>query len=74
MLLKGLGFIFIAITAACIVPCGGPKTSPRTSPIVQIIFSFLSFEISKGILRNRKFIIGLDAFLYQRFIYLALFG
>ena len=31
--------------------------------IVQIIFSFWSFEISKGILRNQKFIIGLDSFL-----------
>ena len=28
----------IAITAAGVVPCGGPKKSPRTSSIVQIIF------------------------------------
>ena len=39
-------------TAAGVVPCGGPKKSPRTSSIVQIIFSFWSFEISEGILRN----------------------
>ena len=26
-----------AITAAGVVPCGGPKKSPRTSSIVQII-------------------------------------
>ena len=39
-----------------------PKKSPRTSYIVQIIFSFLSFEISEGILRNQKIIIGLDSF------------
>ena len=26
--------------------CGGPKKSPRTSSIVQIIFLFRSFEIS----------------------------
>ena len=30
-------FLF-AITAAGVVPCGGPKKSPRTSSIVQIIF------------------------------------
>ena len=32
--------IVFAITAAGVVPCGGPKTSPRTSSIVQIIFYF----------------------------------
>ena len=32
--------------------------SPRTSSIVQVIFYFLSFEISKDILRNLKFFIG----------------
>ena len=40
----GEGFSFTrivsAITAAGVVPCGGPKKSPRTSSIVQIIFSF----------------------------------
>ena len=35
------------------------------------IFSFRSFEISKGILRNQKIIIGLDSFSNQRFIYYA---
>ena len=30
--------------------CGGPKKFPRTSSIVQIIFSFWSFEISEGTL------------------------
>ena len=34
-------YILFAITAAYVVPCGGPKTSPRTSSIVQIIL-FLS--------------------------------
>ena len=53
------------------MPCDGPKKSPRTSSIVQIIFSFWSFEISKGILRNLKFIIGLDSFSNQCSIYLA---
>ena len=41
---------------------------------VQIIFSLWSFEISEGILKNYKSIIGLDSFSNQRFLYLALFG
>ena len=55
------------ITAAGVVPCGGRKKTPRTSSIVQIIVSFWSFEISKGILRNQKIIIGLISFSNQRF-------
>ena len=47
------------------MPCGGPKKSPRTSSIVQVIFSFWSFEISEDILRDQKFIIGYDSFSYQ---------
>ena len=39
LLPKDLTIIF-AITAAGVVPCGGPKKSPRTSSIVQIIFFF----------------------------------
>ena len=42
---------------------------PRTSSIVQIIFSFWSFEISVCILRNQKFIIGLDSFLINFYIH-----
>ena len=43
-------YILFAIAAAfSVVPCGGPKKSPRTSSIVQIIFLFMSFEISKDI-------------------------
>ena len=39
-----------AITAAGVMPCGGPKNSPRMSSIVQIIpYFFRSFEISKNI-------------------------
>ena len=57
--LKGSQFEFLlAITAAGVVPCGGPKKSPRTSSIVQVIFSFWSFEISDDIQRTQKFIIG----------------
>ena len=57
-------FLFV-ITAAGVVPCGGPKKSPRTSSMVQIIFSFRSFETSEGILGNQKIIIGLDSFKYK---------
>ena len=42
-------YILFAITAAGVVPCGGPKKSPRTSSIVQIIFFFWSFGISENI-------------------------
>ena len=67
--LKGSQFLFLfAITAAGVVPCGGPKKSPRTSSIVQIIFSFWSFEVSEGILRNQKIITGLDSFSNQCYI------
>ena len=51
------GFIYrqiFAITAAGVVPCGGPKKSPRTSFIVQAIFSFCSFEISEDIQNSRN--------------------
>ena len=34
---SNLSILFV-ITAAGIVPCGGPKKTPRTSSIVQIIF------------------------------------
>ena len=46
--------ILFAFTAAGVVPCGGRKTSPRTSTIVQFLFYFWSFEISVNILRNQK--------------------
>ena len=54
LLLKDLILFLFPITAAGVVPCGGPKKPPRTSSIVQIIFSFWSFDISEGILRNQK--------------------
>ena len=73
--LKGSQFqlFYFAIIAAGVVPCGGPKTSPRTSSIVQVIFSFWSFEISEYILRNQKLIIGQDSFSNQCLIYLVPF-
>ena len=70
--LKGTSFfILFDFTAAGVVQCGGRKTSPRTSTIVQFIFHFWSFEISKRILRNQKLTIGLDSYSRQ-FIYLGL--
>ena len=60
-----------SINAAGVAPCGGPKTYPRTSSIVQIIFSYWSLEISEGILKNEKIIIGLDSFSNLCLIYLA---
>ena len=61
----------IDIDDAGVVLCGGRKTSPRTSTIVQFIFHFWSFEISERILRNQKLTIGLDSYSRQ-FIYLDL--
>ena len=53
--LEKINFIFsIVVTAAGVVPCGGPKKQPHTSSIVQFIVNFWSFEISGNILRNRK--------------------
>ena len=49
LLPKDQPFIFFAVTAVGVVPCGGPKNSPRTSSIVQVIFLFRSFETSKDI-------------------------
>ena len=51
------------------MPCDGPKKSPRTSSIAQIIFSFWSFEISGGIPRNQKIIKGLDSFSKQHLLF-----
>ena len=70
LLLKERTFVFLfAFTAVGVVQCGGRKTSPRTSTIVQFIFHCWSFEISEHILRNQNLIIGLDSYSRQRFIY-----
>ena len=42
------GLFLFAITAGGVVSCGGPKNSPCTSSIVQIIFSVWSFEMVPG--------------------------
>ena len=63
--LKGSHFWFLFdFTAAGVVPCGGRKTSPRTSTIVHILF--WSFEISGNILRNKWLVKThiLDRFLF----------
>ena len=55
LLLKEIIIIFLfVVTAAGVVPCGILKKRPRTSSIVQFIFYFWSFEISRNILRNQK--------------------
>ena len=65
-------FIFICYNCRWCCAVWHPKMSPRTSSMGQIIFSFWSFEISEGILRSQKIIIGLDSFSNQRLIYLTL--
>ena len=73
--LKGCQFLFLfAIAPAGVVPCGGPKKSPRSSSVMQIIFSCWSFEISEGILRKPKIIICYDSFSTQRLICFPPFG
>ena len=55
---KGTNF-YIVFTAAVVVPCRGPKTSPRTPSIVQIILSFL-FDLLRSRLIFREFKILFD--------------
>ena len=51
--LKGTNFLFLfAFTADGVVLCGGSRTSPRISTIVQFVFYFWSFGISVNILRE----------------------
>ena len=67
--LKGSHFWFLFdFTAAGVVPCGGRKTSPRTSTIVQFIFYFgpLRSAIIFWEIRNK----WLDSYSRQVFIYL----
>ena len=79
LLLKELIFAFLfAFTAAGVVQCGGRKTSPGTSTIVQFIFHFWSFEISEHFLRNQKLLIWLYSYYRQLFgphfdIYISVF-
>ena len=67
-------YVLFDILFAGVVSCGGTKKSHRIYIIVQIIFSFWSFEISEIIRINQKIIIGSDSFLNQRLMYLAPFG
>ena len=55
LLLKQLIIIcLLVVTKAGVVPCDIPKKRPRISSIVQFIFHFWSFEISRNILRIQK--------------------
>ena len=51
--LKGAQF-YILFVITGVVPFGSPKKRPRTSSILQFIFYFWSFEVSRNILRNQK--------------------
>ena len=62
-----LVYILFVVTAAGVVPCGSPKKRPRTSSIVQFMFYFWSFEISRNILRK-----GLDSYILNSLNYLNL--
>ena len=44
-------YVLSVISAAGVVPRGGPKKYPRTTSIVQIIFYLWSFEINGIIMR-----------------------
>ena len=48
--------IVFVITAAGVVPCGGPKKSPRTSSIVRFIFYFRSVEIRKNTQSTKMYV------------------
>ena len=66
LLLKELIIIFLfVVTAAGVVPCGIPKKRPRTSSIVQFIFSFWSFEQKYS--EKSENIIGLDSYILNSF-------
>ena len=66
--------LLFAITAAGVVPYGGPKKSHRTSSIMQIIFSFWSFLDQRGCSEKQKIIISSYLFSDSRLICLAPFG
>ena len=71
LLLKELIFIFLfVVTAAGVVLCGSPKKRSRTSSIVQFIFNFWYFEISRNILRKSENVICLDPYILNSFSYL----
>ena len=72
--LKGSQIYFYLLILQLVLSHVAAIKSPRTSSIVQIIFSFRSFEISEDILRNQKIIIGLDTFSNQHLINLVSFG
>ena len=71
LLLKDLisDYIF-DFTAAGVVPCGGRKTSPRTSTIVQFIFYFGPLRSAIIFWEIWNKLIGLDSYSKQVFIYL----
>ena len=68
--LKGSQFYFYLLLLQLVLcRAAALKKSPGTSFIVQITFSFWSFEISGGIPRNQKIIKGLDSFTKQHLLF-----
>ena len=65
-------FLFV-VTAAGVVPCGIPKTRPRTSSIVQFIFYFLVLCDQQKYSEKSENIIGLDSYILNSFSYLSPF-
>ena len=63
--------ILFAITTAGVMLCSGPKKSPRTSSIVQIIFYFWSFEINGNILRIQK-LLSLESYILDSILFFDL--
>ena len=53
---------------ADVVPCGGPKKSPHTSFIVQIIVYFWSFKISRIIMKIRVSFMPRTIYIRQYFV------
>ena len=65
-------YILFVVTAAGVVPYDSLKKRPRTSSIVQYIFYFWSFEISRNILEISENIIFLDSYILNSLNYLNL--
>ena len=67
------GLLVFFVNVAGVVLCGGPKKLSHTSSIVQYIFYFCSFEISRNILRNLKYYIWLDPYILTVLVIWPLF-
>ena len=81
LILKELVFIFLfVVTSAGVVPRVShkvPRVSHKkrfhTSSLVQFIFYYWSFQISRNIQRKSKSILGLDSYILNSFSYMGPF-